>query len=342
MRFGIISVPRTVESTVAEATLVEALGFDWFGVIDSQSVYREVYATLALCAHATNHIRIGPTVSNPVTRHPAVSAAAMATLGEIARGRAIFALSSGDSAVLNLGERPARMAEMREYLAAVRGLLDTGVAGYRGKQLHMSWPGHAIPLYMAAEGPKTLELAGEIADGVIVNLGLHESLIHDAVERIHAGAATAGRDPDELDIWTMVRVNVCDDVEAGLDEIKMELASSAHHVFRFTLEGKGVPADMVAAIERVQRGYRPGAHEQIGGPNAALVEERALLEYLSDRFAVLGTPEQCAARLRRVADAGIANVLFTGFVRDRTSLIRSLGEKVIPLLGPSHARRDRL
>jgi 5,10-methylenetetrahydromethanopterin reductase len=211
-------------------------------------------------------------------------------------------------------------------------LLKGGATSYRGKRLNMSWAGHELPLYMAAEGPRTLELAGEIADGVIVNLGLSESILREAIDRIHAGASRAGRDPDSLDIWTLVRVNVCDDATAGLAEIKMELASNAHHVFRFTLEGKRVPDDLIAAIERVQREYVPAAHEHIGGPNAALVEEPALLEYLARRFAVVGPPEACAGRLREIAGAGITNMLFTGFVRDRARLIRTLGNDVLPLL----------
>ena len=86
MRFGIICLPQTLESAVADATLAEQVGFDWFGVVDSQSVYRELYATLALCAQSTSRIRLGPTVTNPLTRHPTVSAAAMATLGDLASG----------------------------------------------------------------------------------------------------------------------------------------------------------------------------------------------------------------------------------------------------------------
>jgi 5,10-methylenetetrahydromethanopterin reductase len=315
--------------------LAEHVGFDWFGVADSQSVYRELYATLALCARSTSRIRLGPTVTNPITRHPAVAAAGMATLGELAHDRLVFAMGSGDSAVLNLGERPARLAEMREYLGAVRDLLKRGAASYRGKPLNMSWAGHELPLYMAAEGPRTLELAGEIADGVIVNLGLDEPIVREAVDRIHAGASRAGRDPGTVNIWTLVRVNVCDDAAAGLDEIKMELASNAHHVFRFTTDGKRVPDHLIAAIERVQREYVPAAHEHIGGVNAALVEEPSLLDYLARRFAVVGPPDACAGRLREIADAGITNMLFTGFVRDRARLIATLGNEVLPLLDRS-------
>jgi 5,10-methylenetetrahydromethanopterin reductase len=329
-RFAVMTLPHSVRAAVADAVLAEEVGFDWFGVGDSQSVFRELYATLAVCATATRRIKLGPTVTNPITRHPAVSAAAMATIEDLAPGRTIFGMGSGDSAVLNLGERPARMAEMREYLDSMRALLTGGQAQYRGRPLNLSWPGHQIPLYLAAEGPKTLQLAGEVADGVIVNVGLGEALVREAVAHVHAGAKRVGRDPAEVEIWALARVNVCDDPAAGIDEIKMELASSAHHVFRFTLEGKHVPDEMVAAIERVQREYRPAAHEQLAGPNAALVEEPSLLSFLADRFAVVGTPGVCAEKVSAVVEAGIPNILFTGFVRDRERLLRALGEDVLP------------
>jgi alkanesulfonate monooxygenase SsuD/methylene tetrahydromethanopterin reductase-like flavin-dependent oxidoreductase (luciferase family) len=114
----------------------------------------------------------------------------------------------------------------------------------------------------------------------------------------------------------------------------MELASSAHHAFRFTLEGKHVPPALADAIHRVQRGYQPAAHERLGpSPNAALLDaEPALLRYLADRFAVVGPPEACAEKLRAVIDAGISGLLFTGFVPDRPRLIRALGEKILPRL----------
>jgi alkanesulfonate monooxygenase SsuD/methylene tetrahydromethanopterin reductase-like flavin-dependent oxidoreductase (luciferase family) len=114
----------------------------------------------------------------------------------------------------------------------------------------------------------------------------------------------------------------------------MELASNAHHVFRFTFEGKRVPPELVEPIRRVQRGYQPRAHEQLGASaNAALLEaEPALARYLADRFAVVGPPAACVERLRAAAQAGIANFLFTGFVPNRPRLIRALGEEVLPHL----------
>jgi 5,10-methylenetetrahydromethanopterin reductase len=334
-RLGLLCLPRSVASAVADARLAEAVGFSLVGVADSQSVYREMYATLAVCAQATSRVRLGPTVTNPVTRHPAVAASAIATVDEIAGGRALFGLGSGDSAILNLAERPAGLADLRAYLAAVRALLTTGEAAWRGRTTRVTWARRPVPLYLSAEGPRTLELAGEIADGVIVNVGLEPALIREAVARVHAGARRAGRDPAAVDLWTLVRANVTDDVAAGVDEIRMELASNAHHVFRFTLEGKHVPAGLEDAIRRVQRGYRPAAHEALGpSPNAALLDaEPALRAWLAERFAVVGPPAACADRLRAVVAAGIPGLLVTGFVADRARLIRALGERVLPRLG---------
>ena len=135
----------------------------------------------------------------------------------------------------------------------------------------------------------------------------------------------------------MVRANVTDDVAAGIDEIRMELASNAHHVFRFTLEGKHVPGELADAIRRVQKGYQPAAHEALGrSPNAALLEaEPALRRYLAERFAAVGPPAVVAERLRAVVDAGISGFLITGFVAERTALIRALGEQVLPRLSRS-------
>jgi 5,10-methylenetetrahydromethanopterin reductase len=331
-RLGLLCLPRTAASAVADARMAEDVGFSMVGVADSQSVFRELYATMALCAQATQRVLVGPSVTNPITRHPAVAASGIATIDEIAPGRAFFGIGSGDSAILNLAERPATLADLRAYITAVRTLHTTREAEWRGRLTRLTWAPRVVPIYLSAEGPRTLELAGEIADGVIVNVGLTPELVRDAVAHVHAGARRAGRDPSSIDLWTMVRANVTDDVTAGIEEIRMELASNAHHVFRFTLEGKHVPGDLADAIRRVQKGYQPAAHEALGpSPNARLLEaEPALRAWLADRFAAVGPAAACADKLRGVVEAGISGLLVTGFVHDRARLIRALGEHVLP------------
>src|SRR5262249_1722417 len=158
-RLGLLCLPRTVASAVADARLAEDVGFSMVGVADSQSVFRELYTTMALCAQATQRVRIGPSVTNPITRHPAVAAPGIATTDEIAPGRAFFGIGSGDSAILNLAERPSTLADMRAYVTAVRALQAAREAEWRGRLVRLTWAPRAVPIYLSAEGPRTLELA---------------------------------------------------------------------------------------------------------------------------------------------------------------------------------------
>ena len=167
MKFGVAIVPHDLKETAVSARLTEDLGFDYIGIPDSQSLWRELYLSLSVVANATSKVRIGPTVTNALTRHPAVAASAIATLNEISGGRAFLGIGSGDSAILNLGLRPARLAEMKEYIEALRAILSGQSYDYKGRSIHVQWSENPVPIVMAAEGPKTLAMAGGIADAVI-------------------------------------------------------------------------------------------------------------------------------------------------------------------------------
>src|SRR5437762_4374683 len=138
-RLGLLCLPRSVASAVADARLAEEVGFSMVGVADSQSVFREMYATMAVCAQATRRVRIGSSVTNAITRHPAVAASGIATVDEIAPGRAFFGIGSGDSAILNLAERPSTLAEMRAYIEAVRALHTKGETTWCGRVVRLTW-----------------------------------------------------------------------------------------------------------------------------------------------------------------------------------------------------------
>jgi 5,10-methylenetetrahydromethanopterin reductase len=334
--FGILELPRGVESAIGYARLAEEAGFDYVGVADSQSLFRDPFVTLGAIGQATRRVMIGPSVTNPVTRHPAVMAGAIATVQEISGGRAMLGIGTGDSAVYNINERPRGLAGLRDYVLALRQLLAGKSADFGGREIHARWIGGLdqppVPIYLSAEGPKTLELAGEIADGVICGMGLSQDVVELSLEHLGIGAERGGRTLADLDIWAMARVNVGADRAALIDEVRMELASTAHHAFRFTLEGKLIPPGLTSAIERVQSGYKPAHHEDLGeSPNARLMDDPELLNYMAGRFAVLGEPEECAEQIQRIRAAGFQQILFTGFVDDRAGLIETLGRDVFPL-----------
>jgi len=166
MKFGVAIVPHDLEETAVSARLAEEQGFDYIGIPDSQSLWRELYLSLSVVANNTSRVRIGPTVTNALTRHPAVAASAIATLNEISEGRAFLGIGSGDSAILNLGLRPARLAELQEYIEALRAILSGDSYDYKGRSIHVQWSEKPVPIIMSAEGPKTLAMAGGIADAV--------------------------------------------------------------------------------------------------------------------------------------------------------------------------------
>ena len=334
-KFGILEIPRSADGAVAYAKLAESVGFDLVGVADSQSLFREPFVTLGLIGQATEKVTIGTAVTNPITRHPAVMASAIATVQEVSGGRALLGIGTGDSAIYNINERPRGLAGLRDYILTLRKILAGETAEFGGREVHARWTGQfdhpPVPIYISAEGPKTLELAGEVADGVFCGMGLSPEVVALSLDHLRIGAERAGRSLDDIDIWTLARVNVGDDLAALTDEVRMELASTAHHAFRFTLDGKLVPPEMTDAIRAVQSGYQPAHHEDLGeSPNAKLMADPALLAYMANRFAVLGTPDACAEQIMRIRAAGFHKILFTGFVEGRKALIETLGRDVFP------------
>ncbi len=330
MKQGLVLTPPDPATLAEWARLAETHGFGAIWVTDSQSLYREVFASLGVCLGQTSRIVCGPCVINPLTRHPAVAASAIATLSEAHGGRVVLGVGSGDSAVLNLGLGPAKVAEVREYILALRGLLEEGEAEWRGRRCILTWFRRRVPLYLAAEGPRMLRLAGEVADGVIVGSGLVPEMVRDSRRLIEEGARAAGRDPGEIDLWWMVKVHVHPDGERAREEIRAGIAGSAHHVFNFPLAGKHVPAGMEEPILKLRRRYVFSEHAMAQKEtNAALVDELGLRDFLLDRFAVAGTPEECRARLGELEAMGIKNIRLTAHVPDQPAFIRLWSEKVM-------------
>ena len=305
VRFGVNYLPGPAEDTLRWARAAEDAGFDIVGIADSQSVYRDVYMCLALCAAGTRRVRLGPRVINPLTRHPAVAAGAAATLAEMAPGRTMLGIGTGDSAVLNLGLTPSTRARLRAYVATVRELLETGHSAWDGRPCRMTWGGgRRIPIYLAASGPRMLRLAGEIGDGVIINTGLTPDIVRDSIAEIRAGAESAGRRLEEVDCWWLPVANVRGDRGAAIDEVAMTLASAGSHLSRFTTEGKHIPRELHAAVVALGDRYRPEEHSKPDSSNRDLVRELGLLGYLAKRFAIAGTVDECVAKIGAAAEAG--------------------------------------
>lgn len=328
------------EQFVELARSAEASGFDFLGVADSHSLFRELYTAMGAVAAETESLGVGPMVTNPVTRHPVVSASGMATLCELVPGRAVMGIGTGHSAVDTLGERPARLAEMREVVELLRTLFDGECVEYEGSTVSLDWPpegGVDVPVYMAAEGPKTQRLAGEVADGVVVN-GPHAPLIRQSIDRIRDGAATAGRPDDELDVWVKVRANVADEYDTAVDELEMALADYANVALKSTFDGKDVPNRYHDRLEEFLEEYEShSSYHSTDESNRELLDRLGLTDFFADRYAVAGTPDDCVRQLRELADIdSVDGVLMS--THDQQRFVSRMGEEVLPRLSADGTR----
>ena len=322
IRFGVNYLAGPAAETLRWAEIAEEVGFDIVGIADSQSVYRDVYMCLALCAAGTRRVRLGPRVINPLTRHPAVAAGAAATLAEMAPGRTMLGIGTGDSAVLNLGLSPSTRARLRAYVATIRELIETGSSVWEDRPVRMTWGRGRVPIYLAASGPRMLRLAGEIADGVIVNTGLTPDIVRDSIAQVRAGAESAGRRLEDVDLWWLPVANVREDRAAAIDEVAMTLASAGSHLSRFTTQGKHIPRELHAAVVALGDRYRPEEHSRPDSSNRGLIRELDLLDYLADRFAIAGTAEECVARIEAAVEAGARQFWMSIHFDDKERFLR--------------------
>lgn len=336
MQFGLLTIPREAGAFLAVARAAERHGFDLVGVPDSPCLLHELSTTLGAAAMATETVDLGPSVTNPITRHPAVVASAVWTLDGYADGRAVLGLASGDSAVYTVGRRPATLAELEAFIEAFRALGRGERVEHEGASFGLAWredDSRDVPVVLAAEGPKTLRLGGRLADRVLVGLGVTADVVEPAVDHVHAGAREADRDPDEVEVWVYARAAVVDDpstVEAALGDA---VAASAHHALQFTLEGKAVPEAHADAVRELVRGYDSDQHVGLGDAsvNRELMARLGLTDYLTERFAIAGPPEDWLDQLRRLRDTGLVDGVHLHPVHaDPLEFIDRFGTAVLP------------
>jgi 5,10-methylenetetrahydromethanopterin reductase len=324
LSFGISFAPNHPREVSEWCRASEEAGFERIGMVDSQAIYRELYISCVAGTQATKSIQLGPRVTNALTRHPTVTASALLTLNELAPGRVFAGLGTGDSAVFNIGLKPVKLAALGEFTACLRALLRGESTNYQGHELKLTWGKADIPIYIAGHGPKTLELAGEYADGVIVGTGVGEDVVRHAHASIGAGAARAGRKLDDLDVWWALSAYIGNSRDEALSVIRMLLAAKANHLARFPEQNKQVPPEYKDILERIHKGYNYLEHQKPGAgtTNAALVRESGLESYLADRYAIVGTADDCLATLKRMAGYGVKKIWLNVHFDDKFGFIR--------------------
>jgi 5,10-methylenetetrahydromethanopterin reductase len=298
-----VGLPPTspVADLVALAEEVERLGYRYLWVNDER-LERDPFTVLAAMAQRTERIRIGPGVTNPYSRHPALIATATATLDELSGGRALLGLGAGGTNHRALViERRAPVTALRDGVELIRALwagstatVEGDVVRARDARLDFAVPRPRIPIYIGGRGPGVLELAGAVADGVIVgNVATREGWTY-ALDRVGAGAARAGRDVGEVRLTAWLYACVGDDEDEALDTIR-PMAATSLVTSRSVLAELGIemPDDFRAHMEA--RGWSLD-REVVAEAGSTLSAE------LVHRFGIAGTPDTCRRRLQRLLE----------------------------------------
>jgi 5,10-methylenetetrahydromethanopterin reductase len=307
MRLGVSWVVGDIRRYPELVERSENAGFEVIGVPDTQApAYRNVYVAMTLAVRATRAATVMSMVTNPQTRHPGVTANALSTLAELSGGRVACGIGTGDSAVAGLGLPPATRRELTEYVAELRR---------RWRDIP-----DAPPVLLAAEGPKLATLAGAIGDGALLAGDLSPARIAWYRDHIRTGA---DRDlPADYPMWGLLRTSVDDDPDRALHRAAPAIAAAANHAYRAGFAHTALDADTRDRIGRLRAGYRVVAHndfaadQQDSNANATLLRDLDLTRPLADRFALAGTPTQCADRLRALERAGLHHVIIRPVTTD--------------------------
>lgn len=206
-----VPVGRSLPELAEFAARCEDAGLAGVGVPDHHHTGRDAYMALAAMALRTSTLTLYPATSNVVTRHPLVLAALANSLAELAPGRALISLAPGFLSVENAGEPRARRKQLAEVVSAVRGLLASARADYHEHTLQLTHrPPEGSRVFVLASGPRLLETAGRVADGVMMLVGLDPAAVQAARACVRKGALAAGRDPAELDEILIVPIGLDD------------------------------------------------------------------------------------------------------------------------------------
>ena len=325
MKFSLHSVHggvKNIDEIHKRAQRAEELGYDGIFLGESHLSSIDSFQTLASCAMITKRVLLGIAVTNMVFRHPTVLAGAAASLNEISKGRAILGLGTGDGPVYSQGLKATPMKEFEIGVRMIRNLVQGKAIQFPTGKVDISFNLRPTPIYVSAEGPKGLQLAGRSADGVILGTGFDLRVYGWATQKIREGAAEAGRKESDIAVIAAGMLCVRDDGNEARKIVRNRIANRAHHNFRFTFET--VPAGELEGVERFVAGF------DVMKPMEDRVDPDLVNDYLVQRFSIAGTPKECIERIEELKAAGVEHLMLTPARKVYVETVDAFATKVIP------------
>jgi 5,10-methylenetetrahydromethanopterin reductase len=300
-----------IGTAVAQAERVEQHGWDGITFTDSQNLVGDPFIAVALAAAATEHLRFATGVTNSYTRHPAALANVAATVQESSGGRFVLGIGRGDTALFHLGKKPMPVADFIDTVTDLQRYLANDTIDCDGRPSRLQFLDRCrqpkVPLDIAVSGPRMIEFAGRVAERVTLAVGADPDRVAWAVDLARKSAADNGSDPADISFGAYVTVGCHPDIEAARNLISGAVAAFAHFSSMPGSTGAGLAEADREVVAEVGRTYNSNEHlSNTAAHTAALTAE------FVDRFAVVGPPDACAARLRGLADLGLDHFVITG------------------------------
>jgi len=338
------------------AVRAEALGFSHAWLADSQMIWSDCYATLALVADKTEHIKIGTGVAISGTRPAPNNASGIATINALAPGRTFFGIGAGNTAMRIMGLPPQKIREFDQYLSEISPLLkgEESQFHHQDKTLPirhiMPEQGFVnfhdpIPMYVSGFGPKSLGLAGQHGNGAVISLPGNASMMENVWQMIEAGADRVQRkiNRDDFYITALNTMVVLDDGEPlDSERVRREcgafVMASVHYAYdqwrNFGHQPRGVLHeiwdDYVALLESYPEDRR---HQRIhAGHNCWVLpeEEQFVTAELIEATCMVGTKEQLVHRLKDLSSAGLDQVMILPNFESRFEVLERVAKDIIP------------
>ena len=356
MDFGVCAITKIDD--VGLATEAENLGYSRLWVPDSQMIWSDCYAYMALAARETRTIRIGTGVSVAGTRTAPVTAHSIATINRLAPGRVFLGIGTGNTAQRLMGQPPIRYAEFEEYVRVLRGLLDGEEVDYAGAggearpirfdmlDLGFMQVEPRIPIHVSGFYHRTQRLAGRYGDGLVVSIPPHRDFVTRARSNAARGAAEAGRElPGGFQLSSLTTAVVLEPGETlesdrAIRDCGPFVVSSIHYIYEKIKENGGEPPPHMRGFWKkycrlVEETPQRSRHLRVHAGHCTWLhpdEVEFVTPELIRTTCLVGTPDELVENIRHLDEAGLDHVMLLPSLETQRHTIEAFSRKVMSRL----------
>ena len=320
MRFGIWFAPKNLLEVAHYCELAEQEGFDFVGITDGQMIWRDVYVALSLISQKTSRIKLGPWVTNPVTRDPTVTASAISTLNELSNNRAQMGIGIGGDSVETVSKKPAKLEDCKVALQLIKDLVAGKRIEWKNQKIRLASASGKIPIYWGAANPKSLKFGGQYADGVIISGWIDDEVLSSMREDALEGVKEAGRSTDEVELFFNTGCAVSDNPDEAIEAVRPYVAYGC--VYSTSTKIKGWDE---SKRQMIMEKYDMYHHFESTQPAGKYVPKEMIA-----KKSIAGTPDQCIDTIQKIIDNKITSFSLYPFGKDLNRTIVRIGREILP------------